>query len=124
MVWDRVSSLIRRFPMAFVELLQATGMTALPAYSSGTTKVVVENTTHFGIIDSIEKDSYASVEGIDLVYDGADDIKFGTVLTLVLDTSDEDLIPNVVVQNLAYHPHGDINFGNDLHINFFAALQI
>jgi Ca2+-binding RTX toxin-like protein len=69
-------------------------------------------------------DSYASVQGIDLTYDGAEDIKFGTVLTLTLDTSDPDLTPNIVVTNLAYHPNGDINFGNDLHVNFVAALQI
>ena len=74
--------------------------------------------------DGTTHDSYASVAGIDLTYDGADDIEFGTVLTLVMDTSDPDLIPNIVVKNLAYQPHGDINFGNDLHINFVAALQI
>jgi Ca2+-binding RTX toxin-like protein len=109
--------------MALVQLLQATDMGSLPAFGGGDS-IVAEDTTHFGIIDGTSHNSYASVEGIDLAYDIFDDIKSGTILTVALDTSDSDLIPNVVVTNLAYQPHGDINFGNDLHANFVAALQI
>jgi serralysin len=105
--------------MALVELLQATDMGTLTALSGGAS--VNYDTTYFSIYNPT---SYASVAGIDLTYNVFDDIEFGTVVTLVMDTSDPDLIPNVVVKNLSFQPHGNTDFGNDLHINFVAALQI
>jgi serralysin len=93
-------------------------MAALPDFSSLTT--THPGSGYYSIYDSTVT-SYISMTGNDFTYDAINELVFGTVRTAAIDTSDPDLISNIVITNLAVVV--DSTFGGNLFTNPLAAMQ-